>query len=47
MATSNRAWSLLLLGACMFSVAQAGGQVLGAVLNRRTNYIPEFLYKLL
>ena len=22
-------------------------QVLGAVLNRRTNYIPEFLYKLL
>ena len=29
------------------SVQQAGGQVLGAVLNRRTNYIPEFLYKLL
>ena len=28
-------------------VQQAGGQVLGAVLNRRTNYIPEFLYKLL
>jgi Mrp family chromosome partitioning ATPase len=28
-------------------VLQAGGQVLGAVLNRRTNYIPEFLYKLL
>lgn len=28
-------------------VEQAGGQVLGAVLNRRTNYIPEFLYKLL
>ena len=26
---------------------QASGQVLGAVLNRRTNYIPEFLYKLL
>jgi Mrp family chromosome partitioning ATPase len=28
-------------------VQQAGGQVLGAVLNRRTNYIPDFLYKLL
>jgi Mrp family chromosome partitioning ATPase len=28
-------------------VEQAGGQVLGAVLNRRTNYIPDFLYKLL
>ncbi len=28
-------------------IEQAGGQVLGAVLNRRTNYIPEFLYKLL
>jgi Mrp family chromosome partitioning ATPase len=28
-------------------VHQAGGQVLGAVLNRRTNYIPDFLYKLL
>jgi Mrp family chromosome partitioning ATPase len=28
-------------------IQQAGGQVLGAVLNRRTNYIPEFLYKLL
>lgn len=28
-------------------VTQAGGHVLGAVLNRRTNYIPEFLYKLL
>jgi len=32
----------------MFVVASiTGGQVLGAVLNRRTNYIPEFLYKLL
>ncbi|HEX3862266.1 MAG TPA: CpsD/CapB family tyrosine-protein kinase [Stellaceae bacterium] len=28
-------------------VQQAGGQVIGAVLNRRTNYIPDFLYKLL
>jgi protein-tyrosine kinase len=28
-------------------VEQAGGQVIGAVLNRRTNYIPEFLYRLL
>jgi len=28
-------------------VQNAGGQVLGAVLNRRTNYIPEFLYRLL
>lgn len=28
-------------------VQQAGGQVLGAVLNRRTNYIPDFLYRLL
>ena len=28
-------------------IQQAGGQVLGAVLNQRTNYIPDFLYKLL
>ena len=28
-------------------VEHAGGHMLGAVLNRRTNYIPEFLYKLL
>lgn len=28
-------------------VQHAGGHVLGAVLNRRTNYIPDFLYKLL
>jgi succinoglycan biosynthesis transport protein ExoP len=29
------------------AVQLAGGQILGAVLNRRNNYIPEFLYKLL
>src|SRR5262249_34952373 len=28
-------------------IQQAGGQVIGAVLNQRTNYIPDFLYKLL
>jgi Mrp family chromosome partitioning ATPase len=28
-------------------VEQAGGRVLGAVLNQRTNYIPDFLYKML
>jgi Mrp family chromosome partitioning ATPase len=28
-------------------VEQAGGRFLGAVLNRRRNYIPEFLYRLL
>ena len=28
-------------------VEQAGAHVLGAVLNQRTNYIPDFLYKLL
>jgi Mrp family chromosome partitioning ATPase len=28
-------------------VEQAGGRLLGAVLNKRTNYIPEFLYRML
>lgn len=28
-------------------VEQAGGNMLGAVLNRRTNYIPDFLYRML
>jgi Mrp family chromosome partitioning ATPase len=28
-------------------VEQAGGRLIGAVLNRRTNYIPEFLYRML
>jgi Mrp family chromosome partitioning ATPase len=28
-------------------VEQAGGKLLGAVLNRRHNYIPEFLYRML
>ncbi len=28
-------------------IEQSGGRVIGAVLNRRTNYIPEFLYRML
>lgn len=28
-------------------VQQAGGSLIGAVLNKRTNYIPDFLYRLL
>lgn len=29
------------------AVQQAGGNLLGAVLNRRSNYIPDFLYRML
>jgi Mrp family chromosome partitioning ATPase len=28
-------------------IEQAGGNVLGAVLNRRGDYIPDFLYRML
>lgn len=41
MATSNRAWSLLLLGACLISVAQAGGQVLESGQTVRHHKIAE------
>jgi tetratricopeptide (TPR) repeat protein len=41
MGTSNRAWSWLLLGACVISVAQASGQVLGSGETVRHHKIAE------